>query len=81
MPKSHTRVGKYQKLTFMITTSQFMEIIEKNLFIDKTGAIVIKDPKLAKKYSEYLAQTAKKQAGSAATNTCTNVGYCPSKIK
>ena len=64
----------------MITTSQFLQIIEKNLLIDETGAIVIKDPKLARKYSDFLAQTAKKQKASAASNTCTNVGYCPSKL-
>ena len=42
----------------MVTQKEFLEIVEKHLTIDEDGKVVIKDPELTKKYTEYLKEKA-----------------------
>jgi|WetSurMetagenome_2_1015567.scaffolds.fasta_scaffold1483437_1 hypothetical protein len=67
----------------MITQKEFLEIIEKHLVVRNDGTVVIPDPKLAKKYQEYLKQFATKEepnkfwdTGCSIDNGCGNNVSC-----
>jgi len=57
----------------MTTQKEFLEIIEKHTSVGKEGTIIIKDPNLAKKYTEYLEQFASKVTTEGLNIGCANI--------
>lgn len=62
----------------MTTKTEFMEIVEKHITVTENGAYVIKDPALAKKYTEYIEMVSNKDVSMAESMNagCVNIWKC-----